>query len=115
MDNPTDTPGTVAVGMPTPDALALLPIPETLSDAQRDGHVCVWGGETLTANTAIDLGSRKADDRLIFPRACRRDTGTAAWHLLLDHSSKCEQCVDNAANCELGRALLRLMREGRRP
>lgn len=114
MDNPTDASRTITVGMPTHEALALLPLPEQLSDAQRDGHVCVWGGETLTVGTGIDLGSRKTDDRLIFPRACRRDTGEAAYRALLDHAPACEQCVDNAAECPLGRALNRLVREGRR-
>jgi hypothetical protein len=111
-------PSTVTSGMPTHEALALLPIPARLSDAQRDGHVCVWTGEALTAETAIDLGPRTLDGRRIFPRASRTGVNRAALSALFDHvsgtenSEPCETCATSI--CDLGRALNRLIRMGAR-
>ena len=108
-------------GVSTPiDVLALLELPnlEALSEEQVRGAVCIWRGEPLTADTAVDLGERRhrrLDGRYsTFPRACHRCAHEAAYKALISHTMKCEQCVDNSADCPTGRALLRLMREHRR-
>jgi hypothetical protein len=104
----------VTSGMPTHEALALLPLPARLSNAQRDGHVCVWSGEAITVETAIDLGPRTLDGRTIFPRATRSGVNRAALSALFDHASgteehdACKECATGI--CETGRALNRLSR-----
>lgn len=104
---------TTRSGPPTHETLALLPIPETLSGPQRDGHVCVWGGEALTTDTAIDLGSRRIGDRMGFPRGCRTCVERAAIGVLFDHTGDCDDCTGDTV-CETGRALNRVVRLGRR-
>lgn len=102
-------------GPSTVDVLALLPIPASLSDAQRAGHVCVWGGEALVAETAVDLGSRKLDGDIAFPRACRSCVSRAATGALFDHSTGAEACKQCQGDpCEMGRALARVIRLGLR-
>ncbi|WP_141744034.1 hypothetical protein, partial [Streptomyces sp. EN23] len=101
----------VTSGMPTHEALALLPVPDRLSDAQLDGHICVWGGEALTTKTAIDLGSRKIGDRVAFLRGCRLCAGRAALDGLFLHSTgpgACQDCMAEPA-CETGRAFGRVI------
>ncbi|MGI5139427.1 hypothetical protein [Streptomyces sp. CA-106110] len=89
-----------------------------LTESQQRGAACVWCAQTLTAETAVDLGERriKVLDNYVtaFPRGCRPCTATAAYRALMDHAPDCEQCVDDAGSCETGMALRRLMREGRR-
>lgn len=104
----------------TIDALTLLALPalDGLSKEQVRGAACIWCATTLTADTAVDLGERR-HKRLdghysTFPRACRPCTHDAADAALMDHAPRCEQCVDDAAGCELAVALRRLMREHRR-
>lgn len=109
---------TVTSGMATVDALALLPIPtlDGLSEQQLVGNVCVWGGETLTGETAIRLNTRKLDDRLVFPRGCRSCVSRAAMRVLFTHSTgtdACQACQTEPA-CETGRALARVIRLGQR-
>jgi hypothetical protein len=94
-------------------ALALLAVPATLSDAQRQGQVCVWRGEALTADS-VRLSERDIDGRAIFPRACRPCTGTAAYTALFDHAPGCAACVAHGPSCTVGTALRRLIRDGRR-
>lgn len=100
------------------EVLALLTVPAfaTMSDDQVRGRSCAWCGVTLAPETAVDLGARHIrvlDQRVSrFPRGCRQCVGKAAYEALFDHASKCEQCVDNAANCETGRGLRRLVKEG---
>ncbi|MGV9242602.1 hypothetical protein [Streptomyces sp. NPDC003710] len=99
---------------------AALPLPSVgdLREKQQRGTECVWCAEHLTAETAVDLGERRIrvlDSHVTaFPRGCRPCTATAAYRALLDHAPSCEQCVDDASSCETGKALRRLMREGRR-
>lgn len=103
-----------------PDVLTLLPLPDLadLPEPQFRGTACVWGGGPVDTVTAVDLGQRRIDcaDGYITasPRACRRCAGEKAYGALFDHAPSCEQCVDNAAECEIGRALNRLVREGPR-
>lgn len=105
-----------------PDALALLQVPglDRLVERQVHGTACVWDGVPLTVGTGVDLGERMspqegtASPMRWFPRACRPCVHTAAYRALLDHAPSCEQCVDDAAGCEIAVALRRLMREYRR-
>lgn len=107
----------------TVDALALLALPglDGLTDEQARGAVCVWGSKEppLTGGMAVDLGERMSpldgttSPMRWFPRACHVCVHDAAHKVLMDHAPSCEQCVDNAAECPTGRALLRLMREHR--
>lgn len=100
----------------SPDVLALLTLPsrDSLSQQQDRGVDCVWCGVTLAADTAIDLGPRRVrvlDTHVTtFPRGCPLCVGKAAYRALFDHCPMCEQCVDNAAECDTGRELRRLAR-----
>ncbi|MFJ6729805.1 hypothetical protein ACIQPQ_33395 [Streptomyces sp. NPDC091281] len=106
-------PATVKVGRATVDAVALLPLPTALSERQLDGHVCVWGGEALSPETAVGLGRRRVGDRTAFPRACTTCLGRAAQGVLFDHSTECSTC-QGASPCDTGRALYRVIRAGNR-
>jgi hypothetical protein len=107
----------------TSDALALLTLPalDGLTDEQARGAVCVWDAteQPLTGDVAVYLGERMsplegtASPMRWFPRACRHHVRDAAHKVLMDHAPRCEQCVENAADCDTGRALLRLMRDHR--
>ncbi|MEU0076164.1 hypothetical protein ABZ027_42580 [Streptomyces sp. NPDC006332] len=104
----------------TPTPLALLPLPalDGLSQEQVRGAACVWCSEGLDTGTAVDLGERRhkhLDGHYsTFPRACRRCAGEAAVRVVRDHAPYCELCVKNAAECDTGRVLVRLIREGGR-
>ncbi|WP_460067416.1 hypothetical protein [Streptomyces sp. YKOK-I1] len=102
----------VSSGKPTYEALALLPLPESLSAPQREGYVCVWGGEALSTSMAVDLGSRMVGDTRVFPRACRTCVGRAAMSALFDHASGPDACPEckSTPDCDTGRALNRLIR-----
>ena len=95
-----------------------LPSTKDLSEGQLRGSHCVWCDEPITTDTAVDLGERpyrRLDVRSSwFPRACPKCAGEKAYRTLLDHAPLCELCVENAADCDTGRALYRLVREGRR-
>jgi hypothetical protein len=112
---------TTIKGTDTPtDVLALLPLPGAggLSAFQIRGKSCVWCAGVLASGAVVDLGPRvlkNLDTRTQwFPRSCRPCVAKRANRALVDHAPKCEQCVDDAANCETGRALYRLIRENRR-
>ncbi|MFJ8335479.1 hypothetical protein [Streptomyces sp. NPDC094437] len=110
---PTETAQT-----PTLEVLAVLALPaalDTLEEDRASGRACIWGGERLTIETAVDLGEQTdSAGRVCFLRACRRHAGQAAHRALMEHAPSCEQCTDNAGGCGLGRVLLRLIRDGRR-
>ncbi|MFJ8332889.1 hypothetical protein [Streptomyces sp. NPDC094437] len=96
------------------DALAL-PALDSLEEDRASGRACVWNGEPLTIETAVDLGEQTdAAGRVCFLRACRKHAGQVAHRALMEHAPSCEQCVDDAGGCDVGRVLLRLIREGRR-
>ncbi|MFJ2817437.1 hypothetical protein [Streptomyces sp. NPDC087294] len=100
-----------------PDALTALALPALadLDEHQASGRTCVWGGERLTIESAVDLGEQTdSAGRVCFLRSCRRHAGQAAHRALMEHAPSCEQCTDNAGGCDVGRILLRLIREGRR-
>ncbi|MFF2511684.1 hypothetical protein [Streptomyces sp. NPDC058086] len=102
------------------DVLELLALPglAKLTEQQVRGTTCVWDGVPLTSATAVDLGERAASRAgqpvRWFPRGCHPCTSKAALQALHKHAPTCEQCVDEAALCEVGRGLNRLMREARR-
>jgi hypothetical protein len=104
----------------TIDAFALLAIPDpgTVSEAQVRGKACVWCAATLVAETAVDLGPRRKpvldSSHQWFPRGCRTCTAAYALRALHDHAPRCEQCTDDPACCDAGRALRRLSL-GRQP
>jgi hypothetical protein len=50
----------------------------------------------------------------VFPRSCPPCVATHALRALHDHASSCERCVDDASNCDTGKALWRVIREARR-
>ncbi|MEV8066088.1 hypothetical protein AB0P32_08100 [Streptomyces sp. NPDC085995] len=121
------TNGTVAA--PTPAAPAALPgltaavrevlrLPtrDTVTDSQARGADCVWCGRgALNAETAADLGEQHDGTGTgWFPRACLKCAADRAHKGLFAHTPACEQCVDEAALCPVGRTLYRLVREGRR-
>ena len=96
--------------------VVVLPSLGGLSEQQRRGVACVWCGVILAPGTAVGLGERRVrilDGHVTtFPRGCRRCTGQAAYNALFDHAPMCEQCADNAAECDTGRELRRLVKEG---
>jgi hypothetical protein len=101
------------------DARTLLPLPslDHLVEQQVRGYVCVWGGEQLANETAVNLGPR-TKKRLggtyqIFPRACPACTRDAAARVLRVHRGSCEQCTDDASVCSTRAALEQLARDGR--
>ncbi|MFE2042375.1 hypothetical protein ACFXAZ_15885 [Streptomyces sp. NPDC059477] len=107
---------TAAVEIP-PEVLNILALPALpgLDEDRAAGRVCIWGGESLTIETAVDLGERQhiAGGRW-FPRACHAHTGRRALQALMDHAPLCERCADDAGSCETGIGLRRLMKDGRR-
>ncbi|MEU9670427.1 hypothetical protein AB0E25_33605 [Streptomyces bobili] len=103
----------VSSGVATVDVLAALPVPADLSDAQRDGHICVWGGESLTPATAIDLGPRRVDGEMASPRACKADVSRAAQEALYAHVKDIERCT-GTETCGTCRGLYRVIRLGQR-
>ncbi|MFD7876259.1 hypothetical protein ACFV5G_19500 [Streptomyces sp. NPDC059766] len=107
---------TVAVGIPTPEVLALLPLPVEMTDLQQQGRICVYGRKALSTEAAVDLGERRRDGVLVFPRACQPCVSRAAMSVLLDHSSGPDACTECKREpiCEFGRALNRVIRMGQR-
>ncbi|GAA5075713.1 hypothetical protein [Streptomyces similanensis] len=86
-----------------------------IPDRQARGAHCLWcDWGPLTTETAVDLGEHMADGVTAFPRACRRCAGRRAHRGMFDHHPDCETCRTTEAGCEIGRALYRLAREGRR-
>ncbi|MFQ6142643.1 hypothetical protein ACLMNJ_06135 [Streptomyces seoulensis] len=112
------------------DVLVVLVLPElaTVTTDQSRGADCVWCTTRLTGDVAVDLGERmglpageeadlfEPEKGLVrwYPRACPKCTADRAHKGLFAHTPACEQCVDEAALCPVGRVLYRLVREGRR-
>lgn len=115
---PSGSPRTALLEVPA-DVLAvlLLPSPEDATEDQLRGAGCIWC-ETgpLNAETAIDFGEQKTlAGGSWFPRACLRCAAAWAHQGLFEHAPLCEQCTDEVSRCEIGLALYRLIRQGRRP
>lgn len=103
----------------TIDALDILALPglDGLSEQQVRGTACIWGGEPLNTETAVDLGERttQLDGQPLrwFPRACRRDVQTAALKALHEHAPDCGQCITDGMRCDMGRTLNQIIRRHR--
>ncbi|MFF0220884.1 hypothetical protein [Streptomyces sp. NPDC004629] len=97
------------------DVLAL-PALLGLNEDRAAGRVCIWCGQPLTIETAVDLGEQKAEDGTCFPRACRTCTANRAHRGLFAHAPLCDLCETEAtaARCIVGRGLYRLVRDNRR-
>ncbi|GAA5050600.1 hypothetical protein [Streptomyces similanensis] len=121
------TNGTVATPIPAAPAalrgltaavleVLRLPTRESVTDSQARGADCVWCARgPLNAETAVDLGEQHDETGPgWFPRACRECAAKRAHEGLFAHTPACERCVGEAALCPVGRALYRLVREGRR-
>lgn len=74
--------------------------------------MCVWGGESLTAATAVTVGECEHVGRRVFLRGCRRDVARHAMSALFDHSTGPKACVGcrEGGGCPTGRALNLLLR-----
>jgi len=116
MSGTIDGSSTVTSGIPNYKALALLSLPAALSDPQKNGNVCVWGGESLTPDTAVQLDSRTLDGRTVYPRACRSCVSRLAMTALASHALPPDACTDCREEplCDLGQALNRLIRKTNR-
>ncbi|MFE7232573.1 hypothetical protein ACFVAF_18305 [Streptomyces sp. NPDC057596] len=122
---PTPSPAEGLLEVPAA-ALELLALPDldAVTVGQARGINCVWCAGQLNAEAAVPLGHQHVpgeDFSLIpeatwDPRACRPCIRERAYRALLDHvhPGPCAECEDNSPGCEIGRALNRLVREGRR-
>ncbi|GAA2222070.1 hypothetical protein [Streptomyces nogalater] len=90
-----------------------IPLPrlELLSDARTRGAECVWGGERLTVETAIDLGKHTDNGFSWFPRACLRCTRSAVRTARDTHPDRCTECPGPTSLCDTRRALHDLLLE----
>ncbi|MFE9607737.1 hypothetical protein [Streptomyces sp. NPDC006012] len=104
--------------------ILVLPVLLDLDEDRSAGRTCVWGGERLTIETAVDLGEQRTSSRWIrpgdkenwFPRACRACVADRAHRGLFAHAPVCSLCRtrETAADCIVGRGLYRLVRDCRR-
>ncbi|MBK3524797.1 hypothetical protein JHN54_24695 [Streptomyces sp. MBT70] len=92
----------------------VLPRLELLSEARTRGAECVWGGERLTIETAIDLRVHTNNGFNWYPRACRRCTKAAVRTARDTHPDQCTECTGPTKLCETRRALHNLLMELRR-
>ncbi|MFJ6831555.1 hypothetical protein [Streptomyces sp. NPDC091209] len=105
-----------------PEVLAALALPalDGLAEDKAAGRTCVWGGERLTTETAVELGEQLApadSENVIgqrwFPRSCHRHLAERAHAGMFTHCWDCDRC-DDPDGCEVGRGLYRVLREHRR-
>ncbi|MDT0435591.1 MULTISPECIES: hypothetical protein [Streptomyces] len=91
------------------EALAL-PKFAGLDEARAAGRACVWGGEPLRIETAVDLGEQVGPVGTWFPRASRRAVAERAHRALVAHAPLCPKCRDEGrTDCALGAELHRLV------
>lgn len=102
------------------EVVRLLAVPalDEQSEEQLRGAACVWDGQPLTAETAVQLGERR-HRRLdghysTFPRGCASCVAERAHSALLAHGSSCGRCVSEKELCPVDTALHRLVREAQR-
>ncbi|MYS16889.1 hypothetical protein [Streptomyces sp. SID4982] len=95
-----------------PNALALLQLPDlaALTEDQKAGRACVWGGGRLRLDTAVDLGETLHDGMHVFPQSCWPCIADRAYRALGPHSVDCEPCHDRDhwRDCPIGGALHQL-------
>ncbi|WP_436957104.1 hypothetical protein [Streptomyces sp. SudanB182_2057] len=109
----TPTPSTRLMVVPA-TLVPHIPLPrlELLSDARTRGAECVWGGERLTIETAIDLGKHVTVDGFSwFPRACLRCTRSAVRAARDNHPARCPECRGPTTPCSTRQALHDLLLE----
>lgn len=97
-------------------ALATLAFPALtgLPEDRAAGRACVWDGQPLTIETAIDLGEQTTPaGEHWFPRACRPCLDRETLLAMHSHITGCEKC-DSGTHCQTGRRLVRLVEEVRR-
>ncbi|CAL9433008.1 hypothetical protein [Streptomyces sp. enrichment culture] len=103
-----------------PSVVAALVLPELdeVTPEQARGVRCVWCPTALTTETAVDMGEHLATDdgrrARWYPRACHPCAARRAHRGLFAHTAHCQACRTTAAGCEVGRILVRLLREGHR-
>lgn len=108
-----------APNTPTLKPLDTLPHPayNSWSERQARGTACLWCAATLTAATAVDLGTRRVrrlDGHVtVFPRGCTACVRDTAHRQMFEHADRCERCVDDFTQCETARILRRLTLRGR--
>lgn len=110
-------PGETSTSSRAQYALPMLPLPQFLglSDEQRRGAVCVWCSQSLTAETARDLGERPSPDGTrMWPRGCTPCVREQARRVSCLHTRHCPRCIANREACPDRRALRDLALEGRR-
>ncbi|MFH9673397.1 hypothetical protein ACH4L5_14180 [Streptomyces sp. NPDC017405] len=96
------------------DFVPHVPLPrlELLADVRTRGAECVWGGEPLTTDTAIDLNERVTDSGAHwFPRACRRCLRSAVHAARGRHPGDCPDSKGTSGPCETRHALHELLME----
>lgn len=109
-------PGETRTSSSQNSALPMLPLPQFLglSDDQRRGANCVWCSESLTAETARDLGERPSPDGTrMWPRGCTPCVREEALRVSRIHTRHCPRCIRNTEACPDRRALRDLALEGR--
>ncbi|MEU5442784.1 MULTISPECIES: hypothetical protein [Streptomyces] len=104
------SPATLNLSAEVLDSLAqALPELEELPDERARGRCCVWCGEHLSAETAIDLGEKRNPSW--FPRGCIPCTLKRVLAAYKTHWATCEQCVDDETLCDIQRGLRALALE----
>lgn len=93
-----------------------LPNPGRLRPEQIRGDACIWGGDPIDDDSAVDLGRRSTTFMGIVgpwsPKACVECVRDAALKACPVHLRRCQQCQRNRP-CDTLRALHRLALEGR--
>ncbi|MDT0472083.1 hypothetical protein RM863_08080 [Streptomyces sp. DSM 41014] len=93
-------------------ALAALALPGVadLDETRAASRTCVWGGELLVNETAVDLGVQLTDGRTWFPRSCETCVAQRAYLARTAHAPMCAACrSDVSVDCPLGAELRRLV------
>lgn len=98
-----------------PEVLTVLALPalDGLDELRTTGRVCVWGGERLWIDSAIDLGEQQSSDVTWFPRACRKCVAERAHRGLIAHEPLCQLCrsKETSNSCAVGQGLYRVYRD----
>ncbi|MFJ2515639.1 hypothetical protein ACIPEL_36480 [Streptomyces griseoviridis] len=96
----------------SPEVLEALALPRFtgLDEARTAGRACVWGGEPLVIETAVDLGEQHDSTAgTWFPRASRQAVAERARRAFTAHAPVCPACRDeDQVDCPLGAELHRL-------
>ncbi|MEU2727377.1 hypothetical protein [Streptomyces griseoviridis] len=81
-----------------------------LDEERTAGRACVWNGEPLRIETAVDLGEQNGPAGTWFPRASRQVVAERARRAVTAHVPMCPECrAEDQADCALGAELHRLV------